>query len=229
MLTENQAYDVVGYTSSFFFLLTIYGIYDQIRKISLNVKLAAEKGQGTKTLSINQFLSHFLGVYAFFVYGFLIEDFNPYLVWPRLVASCFVLVVIYQIASDRRGLPAISVFWLCLFLLLAGIYKLLFDHERSGLAALSAKVIIVFVTIINIQGYVHQIYKITKAKSSGALSLKMNILVFLKDLSSFALGAMMGLSSGWPVMLQSFSNGFFRAYLSLLIINYSKRQIIPET
>lgn len=225
-MNHETLYKIIGYTSSFLFILTIYGIYDQIIKIRQKIQTAIQPGEATQNLSINQFLCHFLGVYAFFIYGFLIEEFNPYLVWPRLIASFAVLLVLYLILIDRKNPTAFLTFFICTSLLVVGLYKLIFpnsSHSSAGIA--SAKIIIIFVTLINIQGYVHQIIKLHKSKNSSALSLKMNILIFAKDLSSFILGAMMGYASGWPVMMQSFSNGFFRSYISTLIVNYSKKPL----
>lgn len=227
-MTHDSTYMIVGYVSSFLFLLTIYGIWDQIKKIQTNTSTHTAPGQATKDLSINQFLCHFLGVYAFFIYGFMIEEFNPYLVWPRMIAAFAVLVILFLIARDRREMLSSIIFLTCSLLLTFGIMALILSDHPSPTGALAAKLIILAVTLINAQGYIHQITKVMRNKSTTSMSFKMNSLIFAKDISSMLLGIMMGLSTGWPVIIQSSSNAFFRAILSgqIYYFTHTKRDEI---
>lgn len=162
------------------------------KKIRSNLLISKGAGDATRNLSINQFFCHFLGVYAFFIYGSMIEEFNPYLVWPRLIAAFSVLIVLLLIARDRKEKVSSIVFTICLLLLAFGMVELFCGGDSSPKGALIAQFVILAVTLINAQGYVHQISKIAKNKSATSMSLKMNALIFAKDISSMALGFMMG-------------------------------------
>jgi uncharacterized protein with PQ loop repeat len=208
-----DAYHIAGWVSSVFFVLSLVGILDQILKLHRRRRRFRLNPSGesvTAVLSLNQFLCHFLGVYAFFVYGFLIERFNPYLVWPRLAATLLVLVILFQIMADRRNLASQLVFGGCLAATAGALLLLASGYRIGTVGAHAAQALVVAVFAIGAQGYLHQLAAIRRSGTTGAISLPMNVLIVLKDASSFALGLTMGLADGWPVMLQNGTNGLFR-------------------
>ncbi len=105
-------YHLTGAISTFFFLLTLAGLCAQLRIVWRRKQAWKDDRSGgerpTAILSLNQFAMSFLAFLSYFVYGFCLERFNHYLVWPRLVALILVLIILYEIASDRRGWTAVA-------------------------------------------------------------------------------------------------------------------------
>ena len=87
---NDTSYHITGAISSAIFLLTIVGLWSQLRFVWQR-KRAANNGESherpTAVLSVNQFVSSYLAFFSFFVYGVCLDPFNHYLVWPRLAAS----------------------------------------------------------------------------------------------------------------------------------------------
>src|SRR5439155_18224794 len=115
-----MAYHITGLINALIFLLTIGGLWSQLRFIWQR-KSAFRAGKSVHRpaaiLSLNQFVSSFLAFFSFFLYGACLQRFNHYLVWPRLAATILTLGVLYEIMRDRRDASSIASFSLCLALL----------------------------------------------------------------------------------------------------------------
>ena len=100
-----MSYHLTGSISSAIFLLTIGGLWVQLRLVWQRRKLwqgGESLEQPTAVLSVNQFVSSYLAFASFFLYGACLEPINHYLVWPRLAASLLTLAVLAEIVRDRR-------------------------------------------------------------------------------------------------------------------------------
>ena len=84
-----NAYDIFGSINTFFIFVSLYGISSQVRTIWLR-KVERTKGGATELLSLNQFNVSYLAYFSFFIYGYSIEPFNHYIVWPRFIAAALV-------------------------------------------------------------------------------------------------------------------------------------------
>src|SRR5437762_13633920 len=111
-----MAYHVTGLINALIFLLTIGGLWAQLRFIWQR-KTAYRAGDSilrpAAILSLNQFVSSFLAFFSFFLYGACLQRFNHYLVWPRLLACLLTLAVLYEMMRDRRDALSIMSFSLC--------------------------------------------------------------------------------------------------------------------
>ena len=85
-----------GSLNSVFILLSLIGVFSQLQKIWRRKRID-QNGEATELLSLNQFSVSFLAYYSFFVYGYSIDPFNHYIVWPRLVAALLVTMILYEI------------------------------------------------------------------------------------------------------------------------------------
>jgi hypothetical protein len=200
-------YHVTGWISVFFFVLSLAGIFIQLREIwrrKLNFesspKSAGELQRPTAVLSLNQFFASFVAFYAFLVYGFCSEPFNHYLVWTRLPATLLALAILYEIWHDRRGwLPMLAMVG-SLVLLIVAVGVLLSGEpiirEGRDVSAFLA----IFAAAIFGQGIIHQIVRVRKSGHTGAISLRMHQLTTCKDLSTIAFALAMPIESGWPLM-----------------------------
>lgn len=194
-------YALTGALNSAFILLSVLGVGAQLRRILQRKRDPATAAEPTAVLSLNQFSVSLLAYFGFFVYGYSLQPFNHYIVWPRLLACLVVLLILREIWRDRRSRAAAIVYGSAIVLVLAGLAGLLFgsrfvDHGRQVSA-----ILLVVVTVLLAQGYAHQIALIWRAGRTGAVSLRMSQFILLMDCSSIAFGLAMGLAEGWPLLL----------------------------
>src|SRR5947208_748172 len=131
-----MAYHITGLINALIFLLTIGGLWSQLRFIWQR-KIAFHAGHSpdrpVAILSLNQFVSSFLAFFSFFLYGACLQRFNHYLVWPRLLASVLTFAVLYEIMRDRRDAPSIASFGFCLaVLVVAPVLLLVSPHAAQS-------------------------------------------------------------------------------------------------
>lgn len=198
-------YDFAGFLSAFFVSLSLIGILLQIKLILRRKKLIAigelKNEEATSVLSLIRFATSFLAFFTMYFYGLTLIEFNPYLVWPRVFALFFLLVVMYFIKSDRKDFLSIFTFYAACFVVFLSIV-LGFSEYRSYLGQfLAPQILVVIGVVFLVYGFVVQILKIRKSGEIGALSLAMHQLYFVKDFSSVLFGTMMGLAHGWPVLI----------------------------
>ncbi len=198
-------YHLIGLVNVVIFLLCLAGIWTQLRLIERRKVLFAAGGlsgeRPTDILSLNQFASSFLAFFSFFVYGFVIERFNHYLVWPRLLATLLTLAILYQIMIDRREARTVAVFAACSAATLAAVSFLAARVKVAPGGRAFTQGLVLVSAVIVAQGYAHQIAVIRRTGRSGGVSLRMHQLTFFKDISTMMLGVAMGLKTGWPLLL----------------------------
>lgn len=202
-----MTYHITGAVSAVVFLLTIGGLWAQLglvwqrqRRVSLDGE-AMERP--TAVLSVNQFVSSFLAFFSFFLYGACLERFNHYLVWPRLAAAILTLAVLFEIARDRRDAIAIFAFSGCAALLSGASLVLMFLPGAAAWGRTFSQSLIVVVTVILAQGYLHQVVLIRRTGRTGGVSARLHQFFLWKDIATMAFAVTMGTASGWPVMLMS--------------------------
>ncbi|MGK5056378.1 hypothetical protein ACQ4WY_05490 [Janthinobacterium sp. LB2P49] len=200
---QHQAlYALAGSLNSLFIVVSLLGLWSQLQKIWRR-KHDARVGAGKTTdiLSINQFTVSFLAYCAFFVYGYSITPFNHYIVWPRLIAALIALGILYEIDRDRRSLTSRNALLACALLLCAGMAGLAFGPTFTDEKRVLSQGLIVAVTVLLAQGYAHQIRLIYRSGKTGAVSLKMSQFILAMDISTIFFACVMGLSTGWPLLL----------------------------
>ena len=205
-------YHVTGSISVFFFLLSLLGIFTQLREIWRRKRACREtpsaevdeRNRPTAVLSLNQFFASFLAFYSFLVYGFCSEPFNHYLVWTRLPATFRVLTILYEIWLDRRGEVAAVVFSGSLIMVVLAVALLISGQQVvEGSRHVAGWLAIVAATVFG-QGIIHQILQVRRSGHTGAISLRMHQLTTCKDLSTVAFALTMPLDQGWPLMTVGF-------------------------
>ncbi|MBM4002012.1 MAG: hypothetical protein FJ295_01810 [Planctomycetes bacterium] len=67
--------------------------------------------------------------------------------------------------------------------------------------------LIVGVTLIMAQGYLHQVVLIRRTGMTGGVSLRFHQFFLAKDISTIAFAQAMGTQSGWPLLLLSVVSG----------------------
>lgn len=211
-----DTYNIFGTINTIFIIVSLYGVLSQLKTIWL--RKGSNNNKPTSLLSLNQFTVSYLAYLSFFIYGYSIEPFNHYIVWPRLAASVLVALILFEIWQDRKSRYALSSFsFACISLLLAivGLFwgETLTDHGRY----ISTTIIIV-VSILIAQGYYHQIKLIINSGSTGAVDLKMSQFILMMDISTIAFAISMGLSEGWPLLILAITSGVTKVIIMYLFL-----------
>jgi hypothetical protein len=203
-----MGYHLTGAINTAFFLLALAGLVSQLARIweRRSQRHLGLPGAATAILSLNQFSVSFIGYFAFFVYGYSIEPFNHYLVWPRLVGSLLVLLVLFEIARDRRTGLSLAIFALASALMLAALAVLASGTSVSAGSRLAPQLLSIAASVLIVQGFGHQIVLIRRSGETGAVSARMHALSYCKDISTLVFGAAMGAGSGWPLILMGASS-----------------------
>ena len=138
-----------GSINTLFIMVSLLGIYSQLRRVWDRKHHPDTKNKSTELLSINQFMVSFLAYYAFFIYGYSITPFNHFIVWPRLIATMLVVCILYELWQDRRNRVSCFCLWSAFVLLITGVLGLLLDlgFEDKGKVGATTLIIIVSVFI----------------------------------------------------------------------------------
>jgi hypothetical protein len=199
-----MAYHVTGALNAVLFSLALAGIGHQLALVHRRRREGAPGA--TEVLSLNQLSVSFFAYWAFFVYGYCIEPFNPYLVWPRLAGATLVLAVIGEVALDRRTRRARWAAGLGAFAVCLGLVGLASGVTLPGRWLALPQALSVVVLLLVLQGFTHQILEVRRHGAAGAVSPWMHLGTFLKDASLLAFGLAMGQRTGWPLVLLSASS-----------------------
>lgn len=190
-------YHILGWVSSLLFLLTWFGLFKQVRMIEKRRLLAVSS---TTNLSLNQFSSSFFAFYSNFIFGISIEVFNHYLVWTRVGALILTLFILYRIYQDRHSTVTKVAFYFALFALIVGGVSIMF-RPYPDIAKLGATTMMIAITLLLIQGTLHQIWTVYRTKQIGALSVTLFRSILVKDISTLMFALTMPLATAWPLLV----------------------------
>jgi hypothetical protein len=200
-----MGYHLSGFISALFVALSLTGLALQVRFVWRRKR---DFSQGrllderpTAILSLNRFSTSFVAFYAMLFYGVCLVRFNHYLVWPRAMALCLLLVILYEIRCDRKDKVATVVFGLAMALVVLAVALPVLGMRVVVHNAGGSRFLVLFSALLLAQGATHQIVRIRCSGRTGGLSLRMHQLFFLKDVASMIFGVVMGFKDGWPVLL----------------------------
>ncbi|MBU2978488.1 hypothetical protein [Alteromonas sp. C1M14] len=211
-------YHLAGVISSVLFVLTWYGLWRQIGGISQRRR---EGLVATQSLSLNQFGSSYFAFYANFIFGIAVVPFNHYLVWTRCGALLLTLIILWQIWQARKTPFTGFVAILASIALCAGFASMPF-RPYPAIAQIGANVLMLIVTLILIQGTLHQLLTLRRHRQVGALSFSLFRSILIKDVSTLLFGLTMPLAQAWPLLVLNGSSVLVRGAL-LLQMEYIKR------
>lgn len=206
-------YNIFGTLNTIFITVSLFGVYSQLRTVWQRKQMAPSGS--TELLSTNQFTVSYLAYLSFFIYGYSIEPFNHYIVWPRLVASILVTFILYEIWLDRRNRTSQITLSIALITLLIALLGLLLGNAIVDEGKVISTSIIIIVSALIAQGYFHQIRLIINTGKTGAVDLKMSQFILLMDISTIAFAFSMGLNLGWPLLVLAVTSA-----ITKLIIMY---------
>ncbi|MCF7749149.1 hypothetical protein KQ945_00225 [Bacillus subtilis subsp. subtilis] len=220
-------YTVAGVINTAFILLSLVGVWAQLRKVWQRRSVGAATGAATDILSLNQFTVSFLAYLSFFVYGYTIQPFNHFIVWPRLLASVLVLLILREIWKDRRSRAATTSLAVACLALLCAVAGLVWGQRHVDEGRVLASAMIVVITALLAQGYAHQILLIWRSGRTGAVSQRMSQLILLMDISTVVFAFAMGLQLGWPLLLLAVVSGSTKLVI-LWLFRWEQRSALAE-
>jgi len=177
-------YNVFGSINTLFIFVSLYGVLSQVRTIWRNKANDNGKGQATVLLSLNQFCVSYLAYFSFFIYGYSIAPFNHYIVWPRLVATLLVGIILFEIWWDRKSTLSLYTFIISILFTIVGIIGLFLGNTFIDEGLFISTGIILIISVLIAQGYIHQFSIIIKSGSTGAIDLKMSQFILMMDIST---------------------------------------------
>ncbi len=200
-------YNIAGTVNTAFILLSLLGVGAQLRLVRNRRQRADATDSATSVLSLNQFTVSFLAYLSFFVYGYSITPFNHFIVWPRMLASVLVMVILVEIWRDRGSRSATTSLLAAVLLLICALVGLAWGDRHVDEGRVVASAMIVVIAVLLAQGYAHQILLILRNGHTGAVSLRMTQLILLMDLSTIVFAFAMGIRMGWPLLLLAVVSG----------------------
>lgn len=211
-----SAYIIFGSLNSFFIVFSLLGVWSQLVKIWHRKQQAETQHSPTELLSLNQFSVSFFAYFCFFVYGYSIQPFNHFLVWPRGVAALLVGFILFEIWRDRKTHSALVVCVIAVTAFILGLLGLFTGSGYNDEGKLISTSLILIITVLLAQGYYHQIKLIWVSGKTGAVALKMSQFILLMDVSTIAFALTMGLEDGWPLILLATTSGITKLLIMYL-------------
>ncbi|MFT5758626.1 MAG: hypothetical protein ACI9LM_003372 [Alteromonadaceae bacterium] len=209
-------YTLFGGINTLFIFISLYGVLSQLKTIWRR-KLAEEtKTESTSLLSLNQFTVSYSAYFSFFIYGYSIEPFNHFIVWPRLIATLLVLAILFELWRDRKNQSTLTVFISALLFLTLGILGMFFGESFVDEGRNVSTIIILIISVLIAQGYYHQIRLIIHSRSTGAVDLKMSQFILMMDISTIAFAISMGLENGWPLIVLAITSAMTKLVIMYL-------------
>jgi len=143
----------------------------------------------------------FFAYFSFFIYGYSLNEFNHYIVWPRFIASFLVFIILFEMYKDRKSTASVVSLGTAVLVYAVGIFGLIFNETLSTYANQVSTIFIVVITLLLAQGYMHQIKLIINTGKTGEIDIRMSQFILMMDLSTIAFAMTMGIAQGWPLML----------------------------
>lgn len=209
-------YNFFGTINTVFIVISLYGVLSQLKTIWSRKQTNETQQSPTSLLSLNQFTVSFLAYLSFFIYGYSIEPFNHYIVWPRFIASCLVLLILFEIWRDRKNRTSLFSLLVASVSLAIAIIGLFVGETIVDQGKYISTAIIIAVTLLIGQGYYHQIKLIWYSGQTGAVDLRMSQFILMMDISTIAFAISMGLKEGWPLLLLAITSGITKVIIMYL-------------
>ena len=202
-----------GFLSSGFFLSAIPAISHQLRKIH---KRKAEIHRGnldqsaTHSISLNQAVSSYFGVFSFFVFGLVQSSPDPFLTYPRAIVGALLYWLIWELYLDRRSHStkiAVAVTTTSLFI---PACVMLTGQRAAGEIHTLSHALVCLATIVMAQGALAQYRLLKQNQTRGAVSLPMHLVLYGKDFTGLMFGITIG-ATAWSIIAMHLTNLIMRA------------------
>ncbi|RUO55934.1 hypothetical protein [Pseudidiomarina homiensis] len=209
-------YTLTGLLNSILIVVSLIGVYAQLKTIWVRKQQNTSTGEATSLLSLNQFSVSFLAYLSFFVYGYSIYPFNHYIVWPRLTAALLVGMILFEIWRDRKTKASFVTFTVALALVCLATIGLLLGKTIADQGRYISTTLIIVISVMIAQGYYHQIKLIYNSGNTGAVNIRMSQFILLMDVSTIAFALTMGFADGWPLLVLAITSAITKLVIMYL-------------
>lgn len=202
-----------GFVSSATFLSSVPAIWHQLAVIWKRKRQYSEQTLGerpTHSISLNQIFSSFCGVYSFFLFGFVLDSPDPFLVYPRAIVGILIYLILLELHLDRRSSQTFYALIGSSGALLVPLALWAFGMRTVDSIRSFSQAIVFLATVLMAQGAISQYQLLKKNRARGAVSLPMHATLYLKDFSGLMFGLQIG-ASAWTIILMHLSNLIMRA------------------
>tara|TARA_Y100001973_G_scaffold82089_1_gene121274 strand:- start:64 stop:756 length:693 start_codon:yes stop_codon:yes gene_type:complete len=209
-------YTITGFINSILIIVSLVGVYAQLKTIWFRKQQNSSSGEATSLLSLNQFSVSFLAYLSFFIYGYSISPFNHYIVWPRLTAALLVGMILFEIWRDRKTKASFVTFTIALALICLATIGLWLGKTIADQGRYISTTLIIVISVMIAQGYYHQIKLIYNSGSTGAVDIRMSQFILLMDVSTIAFALTMGFADGWPLLVLAITSAITKLVIMYL-------------
>lgn len=144
--------------------------------------------------------------------------------FQRLLAAIITLYILFQLYKDRLSFPDKLPFIISMIAMILSFIVLFFREESMIIGKNTSLIIIISSTIIVLLGGISQILTIYKQHCTGALSLKMNVVFFAKDIMNILFGLVIGITNGWPLILMGTVSALLKLTIIIQFYIYSSKE-----
>jgi hypothetical protein len=195
-----STYHFTGIISALLSILASAGLATQVRFLWKRHRERQEGQSISEGLSLNRFVTSFIVFLAMFTYGGLLNPFNHYLAWPRVIGIFLVLLILWIIFCDRKCRGSAWSFIGCLSVSVISVLVVVFERPIENTNMIVLPILVVIVSLLYLQGGIVQIQMIRRSRKTGGLSCGMHQLFVLKDISLVIFAVAMGVRDGWPIL-----------------------------
>ncbi|MBC2595861.1 hypothetical protein H5P28_16475 [Ruficoccus amylovorans] len=195
-----SSYHITGIISALLSILASAGLATQVRLLWKRHRERPEGESISEGLSLNRFVTSFIVFLALFTYGGGLNPFNHYLVWPRVIGSLLVLLILWMIFRDRQCRGSAWAFIGCLSAFLVSVLVVVLGRPIETPNPVVLPALVVIVSLLYLQGGIIQMQMIRRLRKAGGLSCGMHLLFVLKDISLVTFAVAMGARDGWPIL-----------------------------
>jgi hypothetical protein len=166
-----------------------------------------DDAEASAVISVNQFFSSFLAFFSFYLYGLAGNPMDLYLFGTRFAACVLTIVILREIAQGRGDLLSRSAFVVATLLFVTLSAALWLVPGLREMLRFGSTAMIVAMTFVIGQGYLHQVVLLRRNREAGAVSPRYHQLLLVKDFATCIFALTMGWSTGWPIFLLSSVSG----------------------
>ena len=208
-----RAYYVWGFVSSALFLCAIPALMHQLWVIQERKRKKARgelSDRITQSISLNQIASSYCAVFSFFLFGLVLDEPDPFLVYPRMLVGMLLYLVVVELYRDRRTFRAQLTLAIMTASLCIPVAYLISGIRGSHWVRHFSTSLVCFATVIMAQGAWAQFKALHRSGKRGAVSLPMHLVLYGKDFSGLMFGVQIGIDA-WSIVLMHAVNLIARA------------------
>ena len=215
----------VGWLSVVLYFVSLAGISHQVLHVRARAACRSIPAQqATDGISAFYVSTAFLSTAAYILFNLTLSEINHYLLWPRIFQVLLFLLLLREVAKDRRcgRSRALSLLALVGFVSILYFIPIVFFAGREPVQMLHdvlGGTLVGLAALVGI-GIVHQVREVWRRKHIGALSLRKEGAGFVKDVSSLGAAVVVTPDISWQLLFTHGSSALLVGSLYALMLWY---------